>query len=182
MKLWLRILYQLFSWRSRGPLQIHEVAIRRFRVWPSDLDIYAHMNNGVFLTLLDLGRYDHGKRTGIWNKWKKIGWYPVVVAENITFRKSLELWQVFDLESKVIGWTDEAFYFEQRFVIKGEIYARAVVRIRFLKRSRGIVTPEEILSVTPWTGPAPKLPEWVAAWSKASALPKGKEPAPSTWD
>ena len=182
MKLWLRILFQLVSWRSRGPLQIHEVASRRFRVWPSDLDIYAHMNNGVFLTLLDLGRYDHGKRTGIWNKWKKIGWYPVVVAENITFRKSLELWQVFDLESKVIGWTDEAFYFEQRFVVKGEIYARAVVRIRFLKRSRGIVTPSEILSVTPWTGPVPKLPEWVAAWSKASALPKGKEPAPSSWD
>ena len=182
MKLWLRILFQLVSWRSRGPLQIHEVAVRRFRVWPSDLDIYAHMNNGVFLTLLDLGRYDHGKRTGIWNKWKKIGWYPVVVAENITFRKSLELWQVFDLESKVIGWTYEAFYFEQRFVVKGEIYARAVVRIRFLKRSRGIVTPEDIFSVTPWVGPVPKLPEWVAAWSKASALPKGKEPAPSTWD
>jgi hypothetical protein len=28
----------------------------------------------------------------------------------------------------------------------------------------------------------PKLPEWVAAWSKASSLPKGKEPAPSNWD
>jgi len=28
----------------------------------------------------------------------------------------------------------------------------------------------------------PKLPEWVLAWSKASSLPKGKEPAPSNWD
>jgi hypothetical protein len=105
-----------------------------------------------------------------------------VVAENVTFRKSLELWQSFTLESKVIGWTDEAFYFEQRFVVKGEIYARAVVRIRFLKRSRGIVTPEDIFSVTPWTGPVPKLPEWVAAWSKSSSLPKGKENAPSEWN
>jgi acyl-CoA thioesterase FadM len=140
------------------------------------------MNNGVFLTILDLGRYDHGKRTGIWKKWKKLGWYPVVVAENITFRKSLELWQEFTLESKVIGWTDEAIYFEQRFVVKHQIYARAVVRIRFLKRSRGIVTPQELLEVTSWTGPVPKLPDWVAAWSKASSLPKGKEPAPSNWD
>ena len=114
MKLWLRLIVQLVSWRTRKPLQIHEVAIRKFRVWPTDLDIYAHMNNGVFLTILDLGRYDHGKRTGIWKKWKKLGWYPVVVAENITFRKSLELWQEFTLESKVIGWTDEAIYFEQR--------------------------------------------------------------------
>jgi acyl-CoA thioesterase FadM len=161
MKLWLRLIVQLVSWRTRTPLQIHEVAKRKFRVWPTDLDIYAHMNNGVFLTILDLGRYDHGKRTGIWKKWKKLGWYPVVVAENITFRKSLELWQEFTLESKVIGWTDEAIYFEQRFVVKHQIYARAV---------------------TPWTGSVPKLPEWVAAWSKASSLPKGKEPAPSNWD
>jgi acyl-CoA thioesterase FadM len=61
MKLWLRLLVQLVSWRTRKPLQIHEVAKRKFRVWPTDLDIYNHMNNGVFLTILDLGRYDHGE-------------------------------------------------------------------------------------------------------------------------
>ena len=182
MKLWLRVIYQLMSWRFRTKININDVAKRRFRVWPTDLDIYRHMNNGVFLTIMDLGRYDHGKRTGIWNKWNKIGWYPVVVAENITFRKSLQLWQTFDLESKVIGWTDEAFYFEQRFVVGEEIYARAVVRIRFLKRSRGIVTPKEILEYTPWHGPIPILPQWVANWSAASSLPKGREPAPSDWD
>ena len=141
-----------------------------------------HMNNGVFLTLLDLGRYDLSLRSGIWQKWKKLGWYPVVVAENITFRKSLQLWQKFDLETKLIGWTDEAFYFEQRFVVGEEIYARAIVRIRFLKKSRGILTPTEVLEATPWHGPVPVLPEWVASWSKASSLPKGREPAPSDWD
>ncbi len=71
MKLWLRLIVQLVSWRTRTPLQIHEVAKRKFRVWPTDLDIYAHMNNGVFLTILDLGRYDHGKRTGIWKQVEK---------------------------------------------------------------------------------------------------------------
>jgi acyl-CoA thioesterase FadM len=140
-----------------------------------------HMNNGIFLTLLDLGRYDLSLRSGIWQKWKKLGWYPVVVSENITFRKSLRLWQKFDLETKVIGWTDEAFYFEQRFVVGEEIYARAVVRIRFLKRSRGILSPLEVLEATPWHGKVPVLPEWVVNWSKASSLPKGREPAPSDW-
>lgn len=182
MKLWLRLIYQQLSWRSRPRLKIGDVAKRRFRVWPTDLDIYNHMNNGVFLTLLDIGRFDHGKRTGIWQKWKKVGYFPIVVAENITFRKSLELWQTFDIESKVIGWSDEAFYFEQRFVVGEEIYARAVVRIRFLKRSRGIVTPKDLFDVTPWEGPIPTLPAWVEQWSKASSLPKGKEPAPSDWD
>ena len=182
MKLWLRIIYQLLTWRTRPPQSLQDLGRRTFRVWPSDLDVFMHMNNGVFLTLLDLGRYDLSLRSGIWQKWKKLGWYPVVVAENITFRKSLQLWQKFDLETKLIGWTDEAFYFEQRFVVGEEIYARAIVRIRFLKKSRGILTPTEVLEATPWHGPVPVLPEWVANWSKASSLPKGREPAPSDWD
>lgn len=182
MKLWFRLIYQHLSWRRRSKLKINEVAKRRFRVWPSDIDIFLHMNNGVFLTLLDIARYDHGKRTGIWDKWKKLGWFPIVVAETITFRKTLLPWQTFDIESKVIGWSDEAFYFEQRFVVGEEIYARAVVRLRFLKRSRGIVTPKELLEQTPWHGPIPILPQWVANWSAASSLPKGKQPAPSHWD
>jgi hypothetical protein len=28
----------------------------------------------------------------------------------------------------------------------------------------------------------PILPQWVANWSVASSLPKGREPAPSNWD
>ena len=181
MNMWLRLLWQMLSWRSRSKMNITEVSKRTFRVWPTDLDIYAHMNNGVFLTLLDIGRFDQGLRTGLWKQWKKRNWYPVVVAENITFRKSLMPWQLFDVETKVIGWDDEAFYFEQRFVVAGEIYAKAIVRVRFLKNPRGIVTPAEVLEVTGWEGQTPKLPKWVADWAKQSLLPRVKEPAPSLW-
>jgi hypothetical protein len=67
-------------------------------------------------------------------------------------------------------------------VVSGEIYAQGIVRIRFLKKSRGIVTPTEVLEVTnDWVGPVPVLPEWVKRWAADSALPKGKEPAPSEW-
>lgn len=158
-----------------------DVGVRSFRVWPTDLDIYRHMNNGVFLTLLDLGRYDQALRGNLWSQWKKRNWYPVVVAENITFRKSLMPFQKFNLETKVIGWDEEAFFFEQRFVAKNEIYARAIVRIRFLKNPRGIVTPAEVLEAINWRGEQPKLPEWVAAWAKQSLLPRVKESAPSLW-
>ena len=88
------------------------------------------------------------------------------------------------MQSKVIGWDDQAFYFDQRMVVDGEIYTQGMVRVRFLKRSRGILTPAEILSSegNEWVGGNPVLPEWVAQWGKDSALPKGKEPAPSNWD
>ena len=182
MKLWLRLIWALASWRSRPKLHMNEVGIREFRVWPTDLDVFNHMNNGVFLTLLDLGRYDLSLRAGLWQHWKKLGWYPIVVASNITFRKSLLPWQKFQIETKVVGWDDEAFYFEQRFVANAEICAVAIVRIRFLKRVRGIVTPPEVLAESNWDGKEPKLPKWISDWAKASLLPRLKEPAPSIWN
>ena len=183
MKLWFRILYVMLTWRKRSKLTIDEVSTISFRVWPTDLDIYRHMNNGVFLTLMDLGRYDQGLRTGFWQKWQKLGWYPIVVNSTISYRKSLEPWQKFDLETRVIGWDEVAYFLEQRFVRNGEIYARAIMRGRFLKRSWGIVTPKEVMDGSGgWPGDEPKLPQWVTDWAKSAQLPKGKEPAPSTWD
>ena len=81
----------------------------------------------------------------------------------------------------MVGWDDEAFYFEQRFVVKGEIFARAIVRVRFLQNPRGIVSPAQVLEAIEWQGEQPVLPKWVADWAKSSLLPRVKEPAPSTW-
>lgn len=182
MNLWLRLIYEVLTWRLRTREDWHAVGRRTYRVWPSDLDIYKHMNNGVFLTLLDVSRYDLALRSGTWKKWKQLGWYPVVVAETVTFRKSLMPWQSFDIESKVIGWDDQAFYFEQRFVVGNEIYTKAVVKIRFLKRTRGILSPDEVIEGTGgWSESRPQLPEWVKTWNANTTLPKGKEAAPSVW-
>jgi acyl-CoA thioesterase FadM len=182
MNLWFRLIYELLTWRLRSKENFLAIGRRTFRVWPTDLDIYRHMNNGVFLTLMDIGRYDISVRSGAWQRWKKIGWYPVVVAETITFRKSLKLWQAFDIESKVVGWDEQAFYFEQRFVVANEVYAKAIVRVRFLKRSMGSVTPEMILADGGgWHGEIPKLDPWIVEWAKKTALPKGSEPADSNW-
>jgi len=181
LNLWLRLVWALFSWRSRGPLSVWDMGSRTFRVWPTDLDIFNHKNNGKYLSLMDLGRFDVLKRSGAWKALVKKGWYPVVVAETITFRKSLAPWMTFQIESKIIGWDAEAFYAEQRFTVGGEIYASAVVRLRFLARPRGVVTPQMILEFLGEPAVVPVLPEWVADWSKTVSLPKGKEPAPSTW-
>lgn len=183
MKLWFRILFIKLTWRRRSAHKINDVSRIDFRVWPSDLDIYNHMNNGIFLTIMDLGRFDQGLRTGIWQLWNKLGWYPIVVNSTISYRKSLEPWQKFTLETRVIGWDDIAYYIEQRFVRDGEIYAKAIMRGRFLKRSWGILTPQEVMDGSGgWPGTEPVVPGWIKNWAKDVALPKGKEPAPSTWD
>jgi acyl-CoA thioesterase FadM len=107
---------------------------------------------------------------------------PVVVQETITFRKSLTPWLRFNVETKILGWDDQAFFIGQRFVVKGEIYAEAVVKLRFLQSPKGTPTPAEVNErLGGWPGAEPQLPEWVRQWNTAVALPKGREPAPSDW-
>ena len=183
MKLWLRMIWAFTGWRFKSKLTYSDVGKRNFRVWPTDLDAFMHMNNGVYLSIMDLGRFDHLLRTGHWPVFKKLRWYPVVVAVSITYRKSLELWKTFTVESKLIGWDDQAVFVEQRFTRNGEVFTKAIVKLRWLKNPRGIVTPQEVIDAGGgWKGKVPVLPAWVVKWNADSALPKGKEPAPSHWD
>jgi acyl-ACP thioesterase len=48
MNLWFRLIYELLTWRLRSKENFLAIGRRTFRVWPTDLDIYRHMNNGVF--------------------------------------------------------------------------------------------------------------------------------------
>lgn len=157
------------------------VAETPFRVWPTDLDIFRHMNNGVYLSILDLGRMDLLSRSGIWAIFKAKGWYPVVVAETISFRKSLTVGLRFTVQSKVLGFDAKSVYIQQRFVVDGEIYAEAFVRGRFLKRGVGVIQIPEVLAAM---GELPDdliVPEWVLTWAEFTALPATKAPAPSDW-
>ncbi|NBY43970.1 MAG: thioesterase [Micrococcales bacterium] len=182
MKLWLRLIWAQLSWRFRGKLSVADTGYREFVVWPTDIDLFMHMNNGVFLTLLDLARLDLMKRAHAWQELKRAKVHPVVVAETITFRKSLTPWLKFGVETKILGWDETAFFIGQRFVVGNEIYAEAVVKLRFLKSPKGTPTPAEVnLLLGGWPKDEPKLPDWVIAWNQAAALPKGKEPAPSNW-
>lgn len=182
MKLWLRLIWAHLSWRFRPTLSVSDVGVRSFLVWPTDIDIFLHMNNGIYLTLLDLARYDLMKRSNAWQKLKKLKVHPVVVQETITFRKSLTPWLRFDVETKILGWDEKAFFIGQRFVVDKEIYAEAVVKLRFLKSPKGTPSPAEVNQMLGgWPKVEPVLPEWVLHWDKEVALPKGKEPAPSNW-
>lgn len=170
------------SWRLRGKLKISDTGYREFLVWPTDIDVFMHMNNGIYLTLLDLARYDLMKRAHAWQDLKQLKVHPVVVAETITFRKSLTPWLRFGIETKILGWDEQAFYIGQRFVVKKEIYAEGVVKLRFLKDPKGVPSPKEVNEMLGgWDAVVPEIPEWVKRWSKDLALPKGKEPALSDW-
>lgn len=169
--------------RAGQPIAPTEISRVGVTTLPTDLDLMGHMNNGRYLSLFDLGRFDLLVRSGIWKLMDERGWYPVVANSTIAHRKSLKLWQRFVIESRLIGADDRAVYLEHRAVVKGEIYARLFVRGRFVKRAGGVLPISELieaLGYDPATIPAP--PEWMHEWAAHVALPATKAPAPSVWD
>lgn len=167
--------------RREGHIDANAVGSIRLTTLPTDLDILRHMNNGRYLSLFDLGRWDLLIRTGLFDAMKQRGWYAVVSSETVTFRKSLELWQRFDVESRFIGHDDKALFLEHRAVVDGEVYARVIVRARMLRRSGGTISHEELFGALGRPEGVPDIDEWIHDWAVASALPPTKKPAPSVW-
>ncbi|MGH7584985.1 MAG: acyl-CoA thioesterase [Gemmatimonadales bacterium] len=144
-----------------------------FRVFPTDLDLLLHVNNGVYLSLMDLGRVDLMRRSGLLAGLRSRHWYPVVVAETIQFRRPLTLFQKFAIETSVLGWDDKAFLLEQRFVRDGEPLATALVRARFLARAGGSVSPADVLALGGVSDPSPSLSGYAARWNEDQVAWRG---------
>lgn len=179
----LRTLFLLCGWgRRRSRLGIHDLATVRMRAWPADIDVLGHVNNGIYLTLMDLGRMDLLLRTGLWPRMRALGVYPVVRSSTVSYRKSIQLWQRFTLESKVVGWDDRTVYLEQRFVVRGEVWARGIIRGSFLRKGEGPLSTarlRELVGID--VEPFPPSPE-LAGWAAEAALPSTRAAAPSVWE
>jgi len=165
MKLLFRFMLLLATRFMREPCEAIGPCRSRFRVYPNDLDLNGHVNNGVYLTYADLGRFDLLSRAGYFGKILKNGWYPVVVAETIRFYRSLKVFQRFTIETRVIGWDEKNVFLEQRFERDGQLVALAVINARFLSRKGGSVSTQDFLSFIEFDGESPELPGWVAGWN-----------------
>jgi acyl-CoA thioesterase FadM len=169
MNLFLRLLLLLLTARFRSRCGVMGPVRKRFIVWPPDLDVLGHVNNGVYLSMLDVARVDLMLRSGMAPKLRRAGFYPVVAAETIRFRRSLQLFQAFEVETTVIGWDEKAILIQHQFWRGAELSAEAFIRARFLKRKGGTVSTKELLDLIGWEQPAPELPSWVAAWNRENA-------------
>lgn len=133
------------------------------RVLPNDLDTNIHMNNGRYLTIMDLGRVDLTIRSGLWRVMRANRWYPVVGSARMVFCRPLDPFQAYELTTRVAGWDGKWVYMEQRFVVGEMVHARGVLKALFLK-GREKVPSAELARALGHDGPSPDLdPEMVAA-------------------
>ncbi len=145
MNLFLRLLYVLLcAVLKRKNLGFLEKSILKLCVFPNDLDIYGHMNNGRYQTLMDLGRIDWIIRVGLGVPAKQFGWKPLVATVKMQYKKSLHLFESFEIHTRIICWDEKWFFVEQIFTKEGEVAAMGIVKGLF-RGPQGNVPTEKVL-------------------------------------
>ena len=129
-------------------------------VWPQDIDPFLELNNGRYVTLLDLGRYGYGTRVDINGFLKKNQWSLTITGTYNEYRHRLRLFQKFELNTKIIGYDSDWFYFFQKIERNGKTHMASVVKYAFTSK-KGIVKPKEVVAAMGEKYDPSQLPKWV---------------------
>jgi acyl-CoA thioesterase FadM len=174
MNLYLRVLLvfirSLFAPRIASVL---DVAHLRLRVLPNDLDFNMHMNNGRYLTIMDLGRFDLILRSGLLRQMMRKKAAPVLASVQMRYRVQMNPFRQYDLETRVLCWDDKWIYMEQRFIILKGKKAGAVAAIGLVKggfydpATRTTVPTSELLQVMKMDTISPPFPPYLREWIAA---------------
>ena len=174
MNLYLRLLLTLLQiWRGPQDAAMLNSSRLRLRVYPNDLDMNGHMNNGRYLTLMDLGRVQLILRTGLMRVVLKRNLAPTLAAAQMRYRMQMLPFQLFDLETRVICWDDKWVYMEQRFIFArgpkaGAVAAIGLVKGGFYDRSTKTTVPtSDLLHAVGQGIPSPEFPGYIRDWIAA---------------
>ena len=154
----------------RGKVDVRDESTIRFRVWPNDLDLNGHLTNSRYFALMDAARYDMVMRSGVWDAWKRNGWFPVVASQRIRFRKSLAPWMTYTIRTRTLGWDEKNLYIAQVFARGGVVHAEATIRAAILQKGGERVSMDDLMVASGWQGPVPQLPERVKAWVRSELM------------
>ena len=164
MNLWFRMLRIFWLSKFTKIITMWDESRIGFRVWPNDCDINMHMNNGRYLTLMDLGRtYFMAQLKMLWKLPKK-KWLPVVGAVEIRYHRSLNPFQKFELVTRVLTWDTKWIYLEQRFEVEGKIYAVARLRALFIG-PKGRVPTDDVIRLIIDTVPQAPINGVTGLWT-----------------
>jgi acyl-CoA thioesterase FadM len=147
------------------PLSILGEDSLRMRVWPNDIDFNLHLNNARYLSIMDYGRTHLLARTRLLEHIVRSRWQPLVGAVWVTYRRSLPLFSLFTLTSRLVCWDERWFYIEQNFRgIAGQCAVGWVKGI--LRNKQGIIPPQKAIESVAPGALSPQMPEAIATWNE----------------
>ena len=145
MNLWFRLLYLQLMLRRRPRIDLLDPVTLDLRVWPTDLDLFGHVNNGRYLSLMDLGRLALMEQTGLLAAARANRWMPLVRGIDIEYFRPLHPWQPFTLHTRLLGWDRKWLYVGQHFR-RGDTRIAEARLHGLLRGGRGNVAPADMLA------------------------------------
>ena len=133
--------YHLFTNKVKGPYGVSSLPLV---VMPWDCDANFHINNGRYLSIMDVARVQLYLDAGIIRPMMKNKWVPVVTSSHLLYRRSIDIFVKYDLSSQFVGRTDKFLIVEHRFSIKGETAVLCYVALAFRDNS-GVVDSDRLV-------------------------------------
>ena len=141
-----RMIWQLWRHRNDPPLDLFDIHESRHLCLPWDLDIFAELNNGRTLTLLDLGRVPAARRTGLEGALRRRRWGMTMAGVHVRYRRRIRAMERITMRTRLVCWDHRFIYLEQAmFKESGEAANHALYR-GAVTGPGGIVAPAEVLA------------------------------------
>jgi acyl-CoA thioesterase FadM len=142
---------------------------RSLRVLPNDIDINGHMNNGRYLTLVDLMLIEYFVRLGFAQVLLKSGWRPMSGGCVVTYRKGLQPLQSYRLRFGLVAADVHWNYMRFEFLRQdGTLCAAGIMKGAAVGR-QGLVANAESYSRMGFTFDPQPLPDAVRHWLAAES-------------
>jgi acyl-CoA thioesterase FadM len=166
---WLRLIRVGLSLIGAPRVDLLAATRVRLRVWPNDLDLNIHVNNGRYLALADIGRMHWFVSTGVLAIARQQKVFPVVGDAIAKFRRDLKLGQSFEIHTRLMGWNHKWGFLEHRFVRNHRVIGVVAIRGIF-NGPKGPLDPGVLLAELAHASPSPTLPEWANCFQQGSEL------------
>ncbi|KAK3577117.1 hypothetical protein CHS0354_037151 [Potamilus streckersoni] len=149
----------------RKPISPFETSVHYDTCFFTDLDLWFHMNNARYLREADFGRIKFLVESGIGKALYSLGGSFTNGGNNIRYRKSINLFDRYRIETKVLYWDDKAFYLEQQFIRDSDKFVCAVnvMRLSIMNSSTSQVLEKLGCRDAIRPEPLPELVKWMEA-------------------
>ena len=115
MNLYFRLIWIIVLSFFKPRVDFSDKISLNLHILPNDLDINRHLNNGRYLTLLDLGSIDLFLRSGVLKRAIRKGFRPMLGGLIVTYRKGLSLFEGCTLTMQLEAWDERWNYFRFEF-------------------------------------------------------------------
>lgn len=136
MNLIFRMLYLLLFRKQLPRIEALELSHTRIKVWPTDCDFNFHLTNSRYPSLLDLARTQYLIQINSLSKFIGGDWKSVLSSQSISFIKEIKPLAKVDITTQVLSWNRKYCYIEHQFLVDGQLHAKALARIAFIKGRR----------------------------------------------